>query len=60
MLNECGLFLVSGGGRNIIFGGCGRMGVDGALFWVGGWVEVSGDEWGIILGGWGRVGKHFG
>ena len=47
MLNECGLFWVSGGGRNIIFGGCGRMGVDGALFWVvgGGWENILG-EWG--------------
>ena len=40
MLNECGLFWVSGGWRNIIFGGCGRIGVDVALFWVGG------GEWG--------------
>ena len=46
------------------------MGVGETLFLAGaggsgwmwhyfGWVEVSGDEWGIILGGGGRVGKHF-
>ena len=39
----------------------------GALFWVCGgmlghhfrWMEVSVGGWGIILGGWGRLGKHF-
>ena len=56
MLNECGLFWVSGGWRNIILAGAGGSGWMWHYF---GWVEVSGDEWGIILGGWGRVGKHF-
>ena len=30
------------------------MGVYGVIFWVGG------GSWGIILGGWKWVGKHFG
>ena len=45
-----------GVGETLFLGGAGGSGWMGHYF---GWVEVSGDEWGIILGGWGRVGKHF-
>ena len=39
------------------FGWVGMSGSVWGIFCVG---KLSGEKWGIILGGWGRVGNYFG